>query len=97
MGRPKSASKRDNRKRPVNLTEEAYIVLMELRKKTNFNFSEYVSNYLVKDFREQSREKFLIHRVRENTKKRDEIEEVILKDTNELKEIKKQNNKVWNI
>jgi hypothetical protein len=90
MGRPKSASKRDNRKRPVNLSESAFIKLQILRRTTDFNFSKFVSDCINEKFPVLGEEEIMVYKVYEQTKKRDLEEEKLLKQIEKLKEIKKQ-------
>lgn len=80
-GRPKKASKKDNRRHSVLLSEKAELIYREIKKKRpQFNLSRYLCEHLVRDFEDP--ESQLKEEIRETQKQID----LLYKKNNDLAE-----------
>lgn len=86
LGRPKKYQKREERRKAVRLSEEAYILFSAIKEKRPlFDFSRYVSERIIMDF--NSPDKILKEKIVSNQKMIDALYQENNKIAAKLKEI----------
>lgn len=92
-GRPKKVTTTKDRRKIVQLDAEANFILKQVKKRRlNFNFSQYVSEHIKKDFSQSIRDKeqWLRMLAAEKTKELDKVNSDIEQISEQIRELQSQ-------